>query len=133
MRYRNQWAIASSLCTILLGVLAQVQSLIAETIWRLVAGLLAILAVFALWREMRTQRIPKPHPLRVRVQKFICDLSETKGVSDSLISRAKELKRDFGEHGVYCDYTPDFKGEVSHETLDRAAVSFQKMLDYVAY
>jgi len=83
----------------------------------------------ALHRALKSERIPRPHELRVHVQEFICDLSEAKHVDENLITRAMELEQAFQSEGILLQYFPRLTETATLETLNRAAVCFQAMLN----
>ncbi|MGB9103774.1 MAG: hypothetical protein WCC59_03360, partial [Terriglobales bacterium] len=119
---------------ILLTVVAQFfRSSSSQPWWQVAIGIMAIASLVALWMEMRTQRVPKPHPLRRTVNDFICDLSEANQIDESLVVRAKELQRAFQREGVYHQHFPRFDRQVSMGDLEQAAVCFHKMLAALPY
>src|ERR1035441_7344075 len=68
--------------------------------WRSTVIVLALAAIVALYRGMMSQPIPRPHPLRLQVERFICDLSEAKD-GDNFGKRVEELRWAFQKEGIY--------------------------------
>jgi len=60
----------------------------------------------ALHRALKSERIPRPHELRVHVQEFICDLSEAKHVDENLITRAMDWSKLSSRRGFCCNISP---------------------------
>jgi hypothetical protein len=130
MYYGCKWEVLSGVCTILLAAFVVVNPLQQDAYWwRIIVGLLAFAAIFALHRALKSERIPRPHELRVHVQEFICDLSEAKHVDENLITRAMELEQAFQSEGILLQYFPRLTETATLETLNRAAVCFQAMLN----
>jgi|GEM_PF-1694018 len=97
----HRWGVVSGVFTTLLAVFASLsKSMSSEILWQIVVGSLGIASLLALWRELKGNRTPKPHPLRLQVENFICDLSESQNYDPALIERANELLRSFAREGI---------------------------------
>jgi len=107
MYYGCKWEVLSGVCTILLAAFVVVIPLQQDAYWwRIIVGLLAFAAIFALHRALKSERIPRPHELRVHVQEFICDLSEAKHVDENLITRAMDWSKLSSRRGFCCNISP---------------------------
>lgn len=134
MYYSRKWEIASGMLTIILATFAVVVPVPESNgwWWRAIVIVIALAGILALWRGLMLQSIARPHPLRVKVEKFICDLSEAKDVN-GLGVRASELLYAFQKEGMY---PARFRLTNSHPSLgelNQAAVCFQAMLRSLPY
>ena len=100
--------------------------------WRVIVIALAGASIAALWRGIMLQPIPRPHPLRLRVEEFICELSKAKSFGN-LGNRAAVLNRDFVLLGMIHSRFPKMETSPNRDDLDRAAICFREMLSNLPY
>jgi hypothetical protein len=136
MYHARKWELVSGMLTVILTIFAAVVPVPQNGLWwRLIVIAIGAAACVALWRGISLQPIPRPHPLRVRVQRFICDLSKAKD-RDNLGNRAEELRQEFQMEGIYPAPSLGFPQASSHlgrEELNRAAICFKVMLEALPY
>jgi membrane protein implicated in regulation of membrane protease activity len=124
MSSAGRWGMASGLSTLALSVFTTTVVNHGGWWWAGVVIVVTAFAMFALWRSVMSK--PLPHPLRVEVDKFTCELSKAQNVGH-LGKVAVDIEHKFRLEGLYALYFPTAEN-FTRPDLNQAAVCFQEML-----